>query len=198
MKGGDNRHASAHLSGTLFPTLQRVELKVVGRNHQLQRSYVFQPGVPPSTPPSLKLWRSPRLREDKWRNAVKPTPGQRHQKSIKQAKPQGGAAFCCPLGHPVQKSSCPARWRWLNIERAQGISLRSRCVSAPTPYPPASCPPLPVPPFNMTLGFRIVLASTRYPDTLQSRPYESATNADDGILEPVIRRTSNHNLWHGI
>ena len=82
VKGGDNRHASAHLSGTLFPTLQRVELKVVGRNHQLQRSYVFQPGVPPST----------RLREDKWRNAVKPTPGQPHQK-IHQ--PQRGCGRAC-------------------------------------------------------------------------------------------------------
>ena len=42
-----------------------------------QRGYGFKPGVSPS----------PRLREDKWRNAVKPTPGQPHKKN---SQPQRG------------------------------------------------------------------------------------------------------------
>ena len=86
------------------------------KNLQPRRGCVFQPGVPPSPPPSLKLWRSRRLREDKWRNAVKPTPGQPHQKfhlpqrGCVRAGAEGGAPSETRLG--LIPGRTQPRWGW--------------------------------------------------------------------------------------
>ena len=154
---------------------------MVGRNLQLQRSSVFLPGVPAS----------PRLREDKWRNAVKPTPGQRHQrspnpvlevdstKSTKQAKPQGGAAFCCPAT-PATSSAIsrflfeggfsfrvplfasgylhfvpvPLRsgWRQNDRQSLAGTDLCLNYFPLGHPVQKSSCPPLSVPPKSYLWG----------------------------------------------